>query len=67
VMGFHPVSKRMQVETLHPGVTRDQVTANTGFALLWSGDLGETPEPTDDELRILRDEVDPAGFVIGRR
>jgi hypothetical protein len=26
-----------------------------------------TPEPTDQELRILRDEVDPAGFAIGRR
>jgi hypothetical protein len=35
--------------------------------LLWSDDLGVTPEPTDEELRILRDEVDPAGFVIGRR
>ena len=67
VMGFHPVSKRMRVESLHPGVTRDQVTANTGFALLWSTGLGVTPEPTDEELRILRDEVDPAGFVIGRR
>jgi glutaconate CoA-transferase subunit B len=67
VMGFHAVSKRMQVESLHPGVTRDQVSANTGFELLWSDDLGVTPEPTDEELRILRDEVDPAGFVIGRR
>jgi hypothetical protein len=31
-----------------------------------SGGLSETPEPTDEELRILREEVDPAGFVIGR-
>jgi glutaconate CoA-transferase subunit B len=43
------------------------VTANTGFALLWADVVSETPEPTDEELRILRDEVDPAGFVIGRR
>jgi hypothetical protein len=41
--------------------------ANTGFELLSSGDLGETPEPADQELCILRDEVDPAGFVIGRK
>ena len=67
VMGFHPVSKRMQVESLHPGVTRDQVTANTGFELLWAEAWAMTPEPTDEELRILRDEVDPAGFVIGKR
>ena len=57
----------MQVESLHPGVTREQVTANTGFELLWADDLGVTPEPTDEELRILREEVDPAGFVIGKR
>jgi hypothetical protein len=31
------------------------------------GDLGVTPKPTDEELRILRDEVDPEGLVIGRR
>jgi hypothetical protein len=35
--------------------------------LLWAGDPGVSPNPTDEELRILRDEVDPAGFVIGRR
>ena len=39
----------------------------TKTALLWADGLGVTPEPTDEELRILRDEVDPAGFVIGRR
>ena len=35
--------------------------------LLWADDLGETPEPTDEERRILRDEMNPAGFVVGRR
>jgi glutaconate CoA-transferase subunit B len=67
VMGFHPVSKRMQVESLHPNVIREQVIANTGFELLFADSLATTPEPTDDELRILREEVDPQGFVIGKR
>jgi hypothetical protein len=31
------------------------------------GGPGVTPKPTDEELRILREEVDPAGFVIGKR
>lgn len=39
----------------------------TRTELLWADVLSVTPEPTDAELRILREEVDPAGFVIGRR
>jgi glutaconate CoA-transferase subunit B len=66
VIGFHPVSKRMQVESLHPGVTREDVAGNTGFELLFADVLPTTPEPSDEELRILRDEVDPLGFVIGK-
>lgn len=66
VMGFHPKSKRIQVESLHPGVTKDAVIANTGFELLFTEPLQTTPEPTDAELAILRQEVDPQGFVIGK-
>jgi glutaconate CoA-transferase subunit B len=66
VIGFHPESKRMQVESLHPGVTQDDVIANTGFELLFVAPLPATPEPTDAELRILREAVDPQGFIIGK-
>ena len=66
VMGFHPESKRMQVESLHPGVTRDDVLAETGFELLWPEKIDQSPLPTDKELHILRHEVDPHRYVIGR-
>ena len=66
VIGFHPESKRMQVESLHPGVTRADVQANTGFKLLFAEPLPTTPEPTDAELRLLREEVDPQGLLIGK-
>ena len=39
----------------------------TKTELLWTDAVGVTPEPTDEERRILREEVDPAGFGIGRR
>jgi glutaconate CoA-transferase subunit B len=67
VMGFHPLSKRMQVESLHPGVAKEDVTANTGFEIPFIDSLTLTPEPTDKELDILRNEVDPDGFIIGKR
>jgi glutaconate CoA-transferase subunit B len=67
LMGYHPESKRMQVESLHPGVSADDIRANTGFEMLFVENLQTTPEPTDEELRVLREEVDPLGLLIGKR
>ena len=66
VMGFDAETKRMQVESLHPGVRFEQVRENTGFELLEASEIGETEPPQAEELRILRDEVDPYRYVIGR-
>jgi glutaconate CoA-transferase subunit B len=66
VMGFDERSKRMQVESLHPGVTFDQAQENTGFELLKGAAIGQTEPPRSEELRILRKEVDPHRYIIGR-
>lgn len=66
ILGYDEQSKRMQVRSLHPGVTREQVQAATGFALSYADPLAETQAPTESELRILREEVDPLRYVIGR-
>ena len=62
VMGFDPVTKCMRVESLHPGVTVEDIRENTGFEIDFAPDLHITAEPTPAELRILRVEVDPAGW-----
>lgn len=67
VMSFHETTRRMQVETLHPGVTLDQVRQNTGFDLPAAPDLRETPAPDAEALRILREVVDPWRYVLGRK
>ena len=67
VMGFDPETKRMVVESIHPGVTKEEVVANTGFELLWAPDLKDSTPPTEEELRILREEVDPLKYIIGRQ
>ncbi len=66
VMGFDEATKRMQVESLHPGVALETVRERTGFELLVAGELEETPPPTDAQLAVLRDEVDPHRYIIGR-
>ena len=66
VMGFDEETKRMRVERLHPGVSFEQVLANTEFEMLKADAVAETEPPREDGLRILRDEVDPFRYVIGR-
>jgi glutaconate CoA-transferase, subunit B len=59
--GFDEATGEMTVVTLHPGVDLEEVRANTGWEPRVAGDVGETPRPTDEELRILREELDPHG------
>jgi len=49
---------------LHPGVTVEQVKANTGWDLRMAGDFRVTQPPGDEELRILRLELDPQGIYL---
>jgi glutaconate CoA-transferase subunit B len=65
VMGFDERTKRMQVESLNPGVTFEQVQENTGFELLSAARVTDTQPPRSEELEILREQVDPYGYVIG--
>lgn len=66
VMGYHPTSKRMQVLSLHPGVTMQVVKDRTGFAIDAVPDVAVTAEPTERELELLRTKVDPHRYIIGR-
>lgn len=58
IFGFEEHSKRMQLLSLHPGATADQVQANTGFELPVATDLEITHPPTERELAVLR-HLDP--------
>ncbi len=66
VMGYHERTKRMEVLTLHPGVGLEKVREATGFELHVREPLGVTEPPSEEELRILREEVDPHRYCIGR-
>jgi glutaconate CoA-transferase subunit B len=66
VLGYQDETKRMEVRSLHPGVTYDQVRAATGFELAMSSRVGKTEPPSAEELRILREEVDPHRYILGR-
>jgi glutaconate CoA-transferase subunit B len=67
LLDFAEETKRMRLLSTHPGVTVEQVIENTGFDLTVPPDLdqvGQNEPPTAEELRILREEIDPEGFYI---
>ena len=66
ILGYADDTKRMRVLSLHPGIGLEQVRAATGFALEVADPLATTEPPGEAELRILRDEVDPHRYILGR-
>lgn len=62
VLDFETPDHRMRLASVHPGVTVDDVVAATGFELVIASDVPTTRLPTDDELRLIREEIDPRGL-----
>lgn len=51
----------MRLVSIHPGVTVESIQKKTGFPLSITPNLSETIPPTAEELRLLRQEIDPLG------
>jgi acyl CoA:acetate/3-ketoacid CoA transferase beta subunit len=58
-LDFEEKSKRMRLSTIHPGIDIDSVKTSTGFELVIPENLKETKPPTEKELKLLREKVDP--------
>ena len=55
IMQPDPVTQELTVTSIHPGVTREKIAENTGWAVKFAGQVEETPAPTGAELSVLRD------------
>jgi glutaconate CoA-transferase subunit B len=58
VFSFGP-DRKLRAESLHPGVTADEVIAKTGFSVHWPTSLKVTEPPTREELDLIRQKIDP--------
>lgn len=61
-LGVYTFSKdthEMVLSELHPGVSFDMVKENTGWDIKVSDILGATAAPTKEELKIIREDLDP--------
>ncbi|MFF8230255.1 CoA-transferase subunit beta [Streptomyces caelestis] len=61
VFDFATPDRSMRPASLHPGVTLEQVREATGFELAVPDEVPPTREPTAEELRLIREVLDPAG------
>ncbi|CAN5604205.1 CoA-transferase subunit beta [soil metagenome] len=58
---YHMEDGEMRLDSLHPGVSLDDLRASMAWPPRISETLSGTARPSDEELRLIRDELDPAG------
>ena len=61
VFDFETPDNRMRLRSVHPGVTAEQIVEKSGFELVIPADVPESRLPTEAELALLRERIDPNG------
>jgi glutaconate CoA-transferase subunit B len=59
VLDFRGPKHAMRIRSVHPGVSVEQVQKQTSFDLLVADDLEETSKPDGEQLRLIREVLDP--------
>ncbi len=62
VLDFDTPDRRMRLRSVHPGVGVEDVVAATGFELVVPDEVPRTRLPDAEELRIMREVLDPKGL-----
>lgn len=60
VLGFEDGSHRMKVVSIHPGISHQELRDSTGFDLPVPADCPVTPPPTEEQIRLIREVLDPS-------
>jgi len=66
ILEADPASGELVLAALYPGVTVDEVKRGVGWDLRVRPSLGTVDPPSERELRLLREELDPSGVHLGR-
>jgi len=65
IFGFDPQSKKMRLESIHPNTTLEDVLSNMSFQPIIPDDVPVTVPPTAEEVRLIREEIDPEKAYAG--
>ena len=62
ILNFDNAEREMQLSALYPGVSEKDVRAEIGWELRYAPKLDEVPPPSPEELRLIREDLDPSGM-----
>ncbi|HEY1232434.1 MAG TPA: CoA-transferase, partial [Candidatus Binatia bacterium] len=62
ILNFDNAEREMQLRALYPGVSEKDVRAEMGWELRCAAKLEEVSPPWPEELRLIREELDPSGM-----
>lgn len=62
ILNFDNADREMQLSALYPGVSEADVRAETGWELCRAPKLEQVSAPSVEELRLIREELDPSGM-----
>jgi glutaconate CoA-transferase, subunit B len=65
IFGFHPETKEMMLLSIHPGNTLEDVLNTMGFKPAIAESLPFTEPPSQDQLRLIRESIDPQRIYMG--
>jgi glutaconate CoA-transferase subunit B len=65
IFGFDRESKRMRLESIHPEATLEDVLSTMSFEPIVPKKVPLTAPPTAEEIRLIREEIDPQGVYAG--
>jgi len=65
IFGFHPETKQMMLLSIHPGIKLEDVLSTIGFRPFIPQEVPVTEPPTAEQLRLIREEIDPERMYMG--
>lgn len=67
LFGYDEQTRRMKLLEVAPGVSPEEIQERVGFELLIPEEIKTMKEPTAEDLRLLREVIDPEGYFLRRK
>ena len=65
IFSFNPESKKMVIQSIHPGNTLEDVVNTMGFEPIIPDHIPFTEPPSNEQLTIIREQIDPKKMYLG--
>lgn len=62
ILSFDNAEREMQLSALYPGVSEEDVRGEIGWELRCAPQLEQVSAPSVEDLRLIREELDPSGM-----